>query len=254
MLAWKNFGNGHVIFDASQSTSPTGTTVNNTNATQPWVATFPSLMGWNGTSTFGVRVDSARNADTLDNIDSTQFLRSDVNDVVTANITFNDNKFLKFGTGNDVEFFCNGAHMYTDLNSGIGNWIIRDGTTNRFTFDDNGTFTATNKIKVNTLEVDTPKTYMNAGTQTITRQGVSTYINSWTAGNKTYTLDETTFITGDKVYVSKLWDNTYTLTITSGVVIYLPTGGVGVSTSQTLSVVGTVCFEYIGYAWMARAS
>ena len=30
-----------------------------------------------------------------------------------------------------------------DLNSGIGNFYIRDGTTTRFTFDDNGTLTAT---------------------------------------------------------------------------------------------------------------
>jgi hypothetical protein len=110
------------------------------------------------------------------------------------------------------------------------------------------------KVTVNELEVDTPKTYNDASTQTITRQGVSTYISRWTVGNATYTLNEATFITGDKVYVTKMWDQVGTLTITSGVVIYLPTGGVGVSTSQTLSVVGTVCFEYIGYAWMARAA
>jgi len=57
-----------------------------------------------------------------------------------------DNQTFNFGTGNDVEFFCTGAHMYTDLNSGIGNWYIRDGSTTRFTFDDNGSFTATNNI------------------------------------------------------------------------------------------------------------
>ena len=63
MLGWKNFGNGHVIFDASNGTSPTGSAVNNTNAAIAWVATYPTLMGWNGTSTYGVRVDSARVAD-----------------------------------------------------------------------------------------------------------------------------------------------------------------------------------------------
>jgi len=36
--------------------------------------------------------------------------------------------------------------MYTDLNSGIGNWYIRDGTTTRFTFDDAGDFTATGNV------------------------------------------------------------------------------------------------------------
>lgn len=60
--------------------------------------------------------------------------------------TRNDNQAINFGTGNDVEFFCDGSHMYTDLNSGIGNWYIRDGSETRFTFDDNGSFTATNNI------------------------------------------------------------------------------------------------------------
>jgi hypothetical protein len=62
-LAWKNYGNGHTIFDASQGTSPSGGAVNNTNAQIGWSTTFPTLMGWNGTSTYGVRVDSARVAD-----------------------------------------------------------------------------------------------------------------------------------------------------------------------------------------------
>ena len=73
---------------------------------------------------------------------------------VTINGTLNvrtaidlaDNDILRFGTGDDCEFFCDGAHMYTDLNSGIGNWYVRDGTTTRFTFDDDGSFTATANI------------------------------------------------------------------------------------------------------------
>jgi hypothetical protein len=66
MLAWKNYGNNHVIFDASQSTTPSGTSCNNTNSTYPWIGTYPTLMGWNGSDTYGVRVDSARDADLLD--------------------------------------------------------------------------------------------------------------------------------------------------------------------------------------------
>jgi hypothetical protein len=64
-LAWKNYGNGHTIFDASASTSPDGTAVNNTNSQVVWSATYPTLMGWNGANTYGVRVDSARLADLL---------------------------------------------------------------------------------------------------------------------------------------------------------------------------------------------
>ena len=63
MLAWKNYGNRHVIFDASNGTAPNGVAVNNTNAQNAWSPTYPTLMGWNGGNTFGVRVDSARVAD-----------------------------------------------------------------------------------------------------------------------------------------------------------------------------------------------
>ena len=57
-----------------------------------------------------------------------------------------DNDILRFGSGDDCEMFVNGSHMYMDLNGGIGNFYIRDGTTTRFTFNDNGAFTATNNI------------------------------------------------------------------------------------------------------------
>jgi hypothetical protein len=63
LMAWKNYSNSHVIFDASASTSPSGGAVNNTNAAVAWSATYPTLMGWNGSSTYGVRVDSARTSD-----------------------------------------------------------------------------------------------------------------------------------------------------------------------------------------------
>jgi hypothetical protein len=63
LMAWKNYGNSHVIFDASASTSPAGGAVNNTNSSSPWIASYPTLMGWNGAGTYGVRVDSCRVAD-----------------------------------------------------------------------------------------------------------------------------------------------------------------------------------------------
>jgi hypothetical protein len=63
LMAWKNYGNNHVIFDASQGTSPSGGGVSQTNSTVAWSASYPTLMGWNGSTTYGVRVDSARVAD-----------------------------------------------------------------------------------------------------------------------------------------------------------------------------------------------
>lgn len=63
-----------------------------------------------------------------------------------GHIRMYDNKHIRFGSGGDAEFFCNGSHMYIDLNSGIGNLYIRDGSTTRYTFNDNGSFTATGNI------------------------------------------------------------------------------------------------------------
>lgn len=65
---------------------------------------------------------------------------------VRTAIDLADNDILRFGSSDDAEFFCNGTHMYMDLNAGINNFYIRDGTTVRYTFDDNGSFTATGNV------------------------------------------------------------------------------------------------------------
>jgi hypothetical protein len=62
-LRWKNYGSSHVIFDASQGTAPNGVAIDRVQAQINWSATYPTLMGWNGAATYGVRVDSARLAD-----------------------------------------------------------------------------------------------------------------------------------------------------------------------------------------------
>jgi predicted heme/steroid binding protein len=76
LMAWKNYGNNHVIFDASQGTSPSGGGVSQTNATTPWSASYPTLMGWNGSGTYGVRVDSARISDNTSGNSATTSQRS----------------------------------------------------------------------------------------------------------------------------------------------------------------------------------
>ena len=110
----------------------------------------PSVTGPPGPSVTGPPGppgNPASDATTLDGLDSSQFLRSDTSDQKTSGtLRFNDNIILSLGTSNDAEFFCNGSHLYLDLNSGIGNFYIRDGTTTRFTFDDDGTFTATGNV------------------------------------------------------------------------------------------------------------
>ena len=114
-------------------------------------ADVPARNGSGASGTWGISITgnaaSATNADKLDNVNSTQFLRSDTSDQFTSGtLRFNDNCVLGLGSGTDAELFCNGSHLYLDLNSGIGNFYIRDGTTTRFTFNDNGSFTATSNI------------------------------------------------------------------------------------------------------------
>lgn len=67
-LMWKNYGNNHTIFDASNGTSPSGGGVNrwtpdypveNNASSNSW-GYNPVLMGWNGSNTYGVKVDWAR--------------------------------------------------------------------------------------------------------------------------------------------------------------------------------------------------
>lgn len=94
-LSWKNYGNNHTIFDASQGTSPDGGAINNTNSQVAWSASYPTLMGWNGANTYGVRVDVARYAesapgDNLGNHSATTTLSMNGNLLSAAGkITFN---------------------------------------------------------------------------------------------------------------------------------------------------------------------
>jgi hypothetical protein len=98
MLSWKNYGNGHVIFDASQGTSPSGGGVSQTNATNAWTATYPTLMGWNGSQTYGVRVDTARYADSAGSAGS-------VSNGVYTNATTNSlSGILNFGAMNGTPY------------------------------------------------------------------------------------------------------------------------------------------------------
>jgi len=67
-LRWKNYGSKHVIFDASAGKAPDGRTCNVKDAEIPWsqIPNTPTLMGHaDAGATYGVRVDSARQADVL---------------------------------------------------------------------------------------------------------------------------------------------------------------------------------------------
>jgi len=109
----------------------------------------PTRTGGNASGTWGISISgnaaTATNADQLDSLDSSQFLRSDATDRKTSGILrFDDSIICSFGSGDDAEFFHDGSNQYIDLNT--GDMYIRDSTTTRFTFDDAGHFTATGDI------------------------------------------------------------------------------------------------------------
>lgn len=83
-----------------------------------------------------------------------QFTNFTVNSTLNVRgaIDLADNDVLRFGSGDDWEFFHNGTNNYMDLN--VGDFIIRDNTTNRFTFSrTGGTGTATDWIATSDIRL-----------------------------------------------------------------------------------------------------
>lgn len=88
---------------------------------------------------------------------------------VRAAIDLADNDIVRFGSGDDAEFFCDGSDFFLDLNSGINDFIIRDGTTERFRFVDAGNLLigkAVDNVATQGLE------FNNNGTITVTSTSV----------------------------------------------------------------------------------
>lgn len=88
-LTWNNYGNAHTIFDASKSLTPSNSACNNANSAIEWSPQYPTLMGWNGSATYGVRVDSARKADIATSATTASVANRIAND--SANMAFHWN-------------------------------------------------------------------------------------------------------------------------------------------------------------------
>ncbi len=68
---------------------------------------------------------SGLDADTVDGVEASSFLRSDAADTKTSgNLVFADNVAGAFGSGQDLKIYHNGSHSYID-DSGTGNLYIR---------------------------------------------------------------------------------------------------------------------------------
>ena len=79
----------------------------------------------------GPLTGTASNAALLDSLDSTQFLRSDVEDTKTAGpLNFSDNVSLRFGNGNDLLIYHDGSNNFIAGNNSGNNTIgIKPGGT-----------------------------------------------------------------------------------------------------------------------------
>ena len=72
---------------------------------------------------------TASNADQLDSLDSTSFLRSDAADTKTAgDLSFSDNVKAIFGAGSDLQIYHDGTNSFID-DAGTGNLLIRSNRT-----------------------------------------------------------------------------------------------------------------------------
>jgi hypothetical protein len=126
-LRWKNYGNNHILIDASAGTNPAGgaidrytpgNTINSTGAGSNTWGEAISLMGWNGSATYGVRVDRARSIDNQANSatitatsanTASQIVQRDSNgDFSARNITTQD-------------YYTNGWFRNNNSNSGLYN-------------------------------------------------------------------------------------------------------------------------------------
>ena len=158
----KRLQGGTLTYNASpawQSTTPTGA-VNNVSSdgvyqglklTANGTVQGTQLISTVATGTAPLTVSSTTlvsnlNADLLDNLHSSQFLRSDTNSIQSAGGTrYNDGVSLSFGTSAD--FSINHTGTVNQFNSTNGDFIFTSAGTTKFTFErTTGNFTATGTV------------------------------------------------------------------------------------------------------------
>ena len=224
--------------------SSAGLTFNNT----------PAFNGGVSGSTAPFTVDSTTkvtnlNADLLDGQEGSSFLRSDAADQKTSGtLRFNDNVILSLGSGDDAEFFVNGSHCYLDLNSGIGNFYIRDGTTTRYTFDDNGDFTATGSVTATSFsgsgsdltDIGIPQNSQTSA-YTLVASDNGKHVNITTGG---VTVPSSVFSAGDVVTIYN--DSGSNQTITQGSSATLRLAGTSDTGNRTLAQYGLATILCVG--------
>jgi hypothetical protein len=157
-LGWKNYGNGHTIFDISNGQAPWGVNKSNKDAEIAWSESYPTLVGGNGYQTYGVRVDSARNADHLGNVTAGSYvmqtsLNAQLNGYATLNgvqtftntNTFDQSPIIPNGTLgthavnlNQLNGKANALENATGIGFSSGNYPSADGSQYPYMYFNNG--------------------------------------------------------------------------------------------------------------------
>lgn len=137
-MRWKNYGNGHTIIDASAGTAPDGSAINSSNPGNSWSATYPTLMGWNGSATYGVRVDVARYSESTNPL---------INRVQTNGITYGGLGSISVtgSTGGWCGVVLNDAGGLL-MDNGATHGYYRNNNAWLWQCDNSGNFTATGNV------------------------------------------------------------------------------------------------------------
>jgi hypothetical protein len=98
----------------------------------------------------------------------------------------------------------------------------------------------------------TQTTFNDAGTRSFVREAQNTFINRWSAGNATWTFDESTFHVGDKIHITRFYETTGIITVITDQGSIFLSDGTNAST-QSLGEVGTIILEKVDTSnWIAR--
>lgn len=143
-------------------------------------------------------VGTATNAQLLDNIDSTQFLRSDTNDTTTGIITVANDGGVTIGADNDLRLTVSGANVLVSNATSNGDILMRvnrsvGGVTTAMTVDGaTGFITVTNptagddSAKIATTAWVNDSTFLLNGSNTISGDVLPTSNNVYNLGSNTF--------------------------------------------------------------------
>lgn len=106
---------------------------------------------------------SGMNADTVDGVHASQFIRDDVNDDVNAHTTWNDGYRIRFGNDHDMSIFHSGGTNYIDVVNST-NLVIQQGGSSSLEVRSDGTVRAYNQMTIGNVSSSGESTIQSTST------------------------------------------------------------------------------------------